>query len=69
MRAENIQYAARRIAEALHRGLRDKCLVRIDIDSVRCAIAGYLIGAGEQAETQDIEDLEKLTLRKIVEKV
>lgn len=60
-------YAARKLSTSLHRDLKVSRLMRIDIESVRCAVAGYFIGAEYTPTEQQVADLENLTLRKIVE--
>lgn len=64
----DISYAARSIADALHVQGRSGRITRVDIDCIRCAVAGYLVGNACYPSPQEIEDFENLAMRKFVEK-
>lgn len=63
----DIQHAASDIATRIFREVRLGRLKRVDFDSIRCAVAGYLIGSSEIPTVRQIEELENLALRKFVE--
>lgn len=71
MDSGDIPYASRVLAEQLHRDLKANRIDRVNIDTVRVAVACFLLGlkahSGKTATDQQIEYFEKLTLRKIVE--
>lgn len=71
MDSGDIHYAARDIAKRLHEEMKSGRITRVGFDSVRCAVAGYLVGRangdGSLATKQQLEDLENLALRKFVE--
>lgn len=67
MDAYDISQTAKRIAASLHRDMRSRRLARVDFDSVRCAVSGYVVGADDLATVRQVEDLENQTLRKFVE--
>lgn len=67
--SHDIAQAAKLISTSLHRDLKAKRLARIDIDSVRCAVAGWNCAAPFLLTVRQIEELENQTLRKIVEAV
>ena len=68
MDAADINYAARSIADALSVQAKNGHLARVDLDCIRCAIAGYLAGNACYPSPEQIEEFELVTLRKFVER-
>jgi hypothetical protein len=69
MDSGDINYAARSIANALFTRGRAGQITRVDIDCIRCAVAGFLACGTHVATAQQFEDFVDLTLRKVVERV
>jgi len=67
MDAHAINEAAKDIADGLHREMSAKRITRADIETVRAACVGYLIGSYDYPNRQAHEDLTNAALRKFVE--
>lgn len=64
----NIRDTGRDIAATLHRGIKAKQIVRIDIDGVRAAVVSHLAAVGISLPLHDFEILVDQSLRIFVEK-
>ena len=63
----DLTLAAKSIAEFLHSALRLGRIERVNIDTVRAAVAGYAAAGASFSNPNQRIDLEDLTLRKFVE--
>lgn len=67
MTAADINLAAKEIASNLHTAGRQGRVTRVDIETIRAAVAGFAAAGAHFFTTEQRQQLEDLTLRKFVE--